>query len=40
MLFGDHFGIMTDHYFYNIGRIRVLLPDKIKYTGLLLRQIA
>ena len=24
---------MTDQYFYNIGRIRVLLPDNIKYTA-------
>ena len=32
------FGIMTVHFFYNIVRIRVLLPDNIKYTDLLLRQ--
>ena len=25
-LFGGHFGLMTDQYCYNIGRIRILLP--------------
>ena len=35
-LFGGHYS----KYFYNIGRIRVLLPDYIKYTDLLIGQIA
>ena len=39
-LYGGHFEIMTDQYFDNIGRLRVLLPDNIKYTDLLLGQIA
>ena len=37
---GDHFRIMSVQYFYNTVRVRVLQPDNIKYTDVLLCQIA